>query len=100
MQAVSVGNMRPMRCHEVEGMFLIPDGRCTVRFRGGEMTGLAPGIRHFLNPPNGLQFEPRNTSDVDCQVRNLIPPSPPHQSLYHDTEKLASPAAVSPPATF
>ena len=87
VDAGRVGRQHAMRCHEVEGMFLIPDGRCTVRFRGGEMTGLAPGIRHFLNPPNGLQLEPRNTSDVDCQVRNLIPPSPPHQSLYHDTEK-------------
>jgi hypothetical protein len=83
------------------GMFPILDDRCIARcFRGGEMTGLAPGIRQFLNPPNGLQFEPRNTRDVDCQVRNLIAPSPPRQSLYHDTEKLAPPAAVSPPATF
>jgi hypothetical protein len=82
-------------------MFPIPDGRCTARsFRGGEMTGLALGIRHFLKPPDGLQFEPRNTSDVNCQVRNLIPPSPPRRPLCRDTEKLAPPAAVSPRATF
>jgi len=42
MQALTVGNMLPMRCHKVEGMFFIPDGRCTVRCcRGGDMTQLA-----------------------------------------------------------
>ena len=68
----------PMRCHEVEGMFLIPDGRCTVRFRGGEMTGLAPGIRHFLNPPDGLQLEPRNaaTWTARCGTSYRLTPSP------------------------
>jgi hypothetical protein len=100
MQAVPVGNLRPMCCHEVEGMFLVPDGRCTVRcFRGGEMTGLAPGMRDFLKLPDGLQFEPHNTGDVDCQVRNLLSPSPPRRALYNDSEPLAPQAAVSPPAT-
>jgi hypothetical protein len=82
-------------------MFPIPDGRCTARcFRGGEMTGLALGTRHFQKPPDRLQFEPRNTSDVDCQMRNLNLPTPPRRTLCRDTEKLAPPAAVSPPATF
>jgi hypothetical protein len=80
-------------------MFPIPDGRCTARcVRGGEMIGLVLGIRHFVKPPDGLQFELRNTSDVDCQVRDLNPPSPPRWALCRDTEKLAPPAAVSPPA--
>ena len=75
MRAVSVGNIRPMCCHEVEGMVLILDGRCAVRcFRGGEMTGLALRIRDFLKLPDGLQFEPHNTGDVDCQVRTLLSP--------------------------
>lgn len=39
MPAVPVGNLLPMRCHKVEGMFFIPDGRCTVRCcRAGDMT--------------------------------------------------------------
>ena len=65
------------------------------------MTGLALGTRHFQKPPDRLQFEPRNTSDVDCQMRNLNLPSPRRRTLCcRDTEKLAPPAAVSPPATF
>jgi hypothetical protein len=58
------------------------------------------GHRHFQKPPDRLQFEPRNTSDVDCQMRNLNLPSLPRRTLCRDTEKLAPPAAVSPPATF
>jgi hypothetical protein len=50
---------------------------------GGEMTRLALRIRQLLKPLDGLQFEPRNTSDVDRQVRPLIPR-----------------AAVSPPLSF
>lgn len=100
MRAVSVGNMRPICCHEVEGMFLIPDGRCTVRsFRGGEMTRPALGIRDFLKLPDGLQFEPHNAGDAACQVRSLLSPPPFHRPPYPDSEPLAPQAAVSPPAT-
>ena len=100
MQALSVGNMCPMCRHEVEGMFLIPDGRCIVRcFHGGEMTGLTLGIRDCLKLSDGLQYEPHNTGDVGCQVRNLLSPSPPRRPLTHDTEPLALQAAVSQPTT-
>jgi hypothetical protein len=37
---------------------------------------------------------------VDCQMRNLNLPSLPRRTRCRDTEKLAPPAAVSPPATF
>jgi hypothetical protein len=41
LQAVPVGTI-VLRCHKVEGMFLIPDGRCTVRCRcGSDTTELA-----------------------------------------------------------
>jgi hypothetical protein len=100
MQALSVGNMCPMRCHEVEGMFLIPDGRRTVRcFRGGEMTGLALGVRDFLKLSAGLQCEPHNTGDMECQVRDVLLPSPPRRPFYHHSEPLAPQAAVSQPTT-
>ena len=100
MRAVSVGNMRPMCCHEVEGMFPIPDGRCTDRcFHGRELTGLAPGIRGFPKFPDGLQFEPHNTGDVDCHVRNLVLSSSLRRPHHHDSELLTPQAAVSPPAS-
>jgi hypothetical protein len=99
VRAVSVGNMRPMCCYEVEGMFLIPDGRCAVRcFRGAETTELAVRIRDFLKLPDGLQFELHNAGDADCQVRTLLSPSPSRRLLYDDSELRAPQATVSPPA--
>jgi hypothetical protein len=100
MQAVPVGNMLPMYCHEVEGMFFIPYGRCTVRcFRSGKMTELALGGRDFLKLRFGLQHELHNTSDVDCQVQTLLSPTPPRRPRYHDSVPLTLQAAVSQPAT-
>ena len=67
MQAVQVGNMLPMRCHKVEGMFFIPDGRRTVRCcRGGDMTELALSGRDILKRPVGLRYELHNAGDMDC----------------------------------
>jgi hypothetical protein len=67
-----------MCCYEGGGMIPIADGRRTTRcFGDGEMIGLAPGLRNSLISPDGLQLEPRNTSDVDCQVRPLIAPAAP-----------------------
>ena len=81
MQAVLVGNMLPMRCHKVERMFLIPDGRCTVRcHRGGDMTALAPGGWDFLKLP--------------------VSPSPPRRPRFSDPEPMALQAAVSQGATL
>jgi hypothetical protein len=97
MQAVPVGNMLPMHCHKVEGMFFIPDGRCTVRcFPSGQMTELALGGRDFLKLPCGLQHELHNTSD---EVQTLLSPTPPRRPRYHDSVPLALQAAVSQPAT-
>jgi hypothetical protein len=50
-----------------------------VLSRGG---GLYPmGFRACLRRPVGLQLEPCNTNDVDSQVRNPTPPSPPRRPL-------------------
>lgn len=96
-QAVPVGDMLPMRCHEVEEMFFIPDGRCTVRrARGGKP---APGGRDFLQPPIGLRHERHRTSDVDCQVQTLLAPSPPRRPRHHNSEPPALQAAVSQAGT-
>jgi hypothetical protein len=101
MQAVPVGNVRPMCCHEVEGMFFIPDGRCTNRCsRRGEMTELALGRRDFLKPPVGLRREPRDTGGVDCQARTLLSPLPPPLPRCHGPRPLAPRAAVSRPVTI
>jgi hypothetical protein len=62
---------------------ILNDRRSPGCFGDGEMIGLTPGFREFLISPDGWQSEPRNTSDVDCQVWCLTPP-----------------AAVSPPASF
>jgi hypothetical protein len=100
LQAVPVGNMLPKRCHKVEGMFFIPDGRCKVRcFRGAQMTELALGGRDFPKRPVGLQHELHNTGDVDCHVQTLLSPPPPGRPRYHDSEPLAPQAAVSRSAT-
>jgi hypothetical protein len=93
---VSICAVRPVCCHEMEGMFSIPDDR---RFRRGEMTGLALGIWDFLKIPAGLQFGSNNPGEVDRQVRNLLSPSSPRRLLSHGSEPLALQAAVSPPAT-
>ena len=59
-------------------MISILDGRRTPScFGDGDLIGLAPGFRDFLISPDGWQFEPRNRSDVDCQVRPLVPPAAP-----------------------
>jgi len=64
------------------------------------MTGLALGTGTSRNLPTACSSKPRKVSDVDCQMRNLNLPTPPRRTLSRDTEKLAPPAAVSPPATF
>ena len=98
--AVPVGDMLPMRCHEVEEMFFIPDGRCTVRrARGGEPTEPAPLGRDFLKPPIGLRHERHKTSDVDCQVQTLLSPSPHRRPRHHNSRPPALQGAVSQAAT-
>jgi hypothetical protein len=98
--AVPVGDMLPMRCHEVEEMFFIPDGRCTVRrARGGEPTEPAPLGRDFLKPPIGLRHERHKTSDVDCQVQTHLSPSPHRRPRHHNSEPPALQGAVSQAAT-
>ncbi len=99
-QAVPVGDMLPMRCHEVEEMFFIPDGQWTVRrARVGEPTELAPDDRDFLKPAIGLRHERHRTSDVDCQVQTLLSPSPPRRPRHHNSEPPALQAAVSQAVT-
>jgi hypothetical protein len=99
-QAVPVGDMLPMRYHEVEEMLFIPDGRCTVRrTRGGEPTRPAPVGRDFLKSPIGLRRERHKTSDVDCQVQTLLSPSPHRRPRHHNPEPPALQAAVSQAGT-
>ena len=101
MQAVLVGNTLPMRCHKMEGMFFIPDGRCTVRYHhAADMNPLAPGGPDFLKLPVGAQRELHNMGDMDCKVQTLFSPSPPHRPRFSDPEPLALQAAVSQGATL
>jgi mannose-6-phosphate isomerase-like protein (cupin superfamily) len=95
IQTVPVGNMIPMHCHEVEEVFFILEGQCTVRcFDGNEVTDLALGKWDLVQLPVGLQHELHNTGDVDCQVQTMLSAPTPRRPHYNDPELLALQAAA------
>ena len=101
VQTVPVGNMIPRHCHEVEEVFFILDGQCTVRcFADGEVSELALGRWDLMKLPIGLQHELYNTGDVDCQVQTLLSAPQPRRPQYDDPELLAlqAKAAAEPVA--
>jgi quercetin dioxygenase-like cupin family protein len=98
IQTVPVGNMIPKHCHEVEVVFFILDGQCTVRcFAGDEVTELSLGRWDLMKLPVGPQHELHNTGDVDCQVQTLLSAPQPRRPQYEDPELLALQAAVTEP---
>jgi mannose-6-phosphate isomerase-like protein (cupin superfamily) len=90
IQTVPAGNMIPMHCHEVEEVFFILEGQCTVRcFEGGEVTDLALGKWDLVKLPVGMQHELHNTGAGDCQVQTLLSAPAPRRPQYHDPDLLA-----------
>jgi hypothetical protein len=72
IQAVPVGNMIPMHCHETE-----------------EVTDLQLGKWNLVQLPIGPQHELFNTGEVDRQVQTLLSTPQPRRPQYNDPELLA-----------
>jgi mannose-6-phosphate isomerase-like protein (cupin superfamily) len=98
VQTVPVGNMIPMHCHEVEEVFFILEGQCTVRcFADGEVSDLSLGRWDLVKLPVGLQHELHNTGDVDCHVQTLLSAPQPRRPQYDDPALLELQRAAEAP---
>jgi hypothetical protein len=66
-------------------------------FANGEVSEQTLGRWDLLKLPVGLQHEPHNTSEVDCQLQTLLSAPQPRRPRYSDPELLALHAAATQP---